>query len=65
MTTVFKGELDDVVTQVREDEQRAAEPKHVAQADLSGDSVPSGTGQYKVLQLDASNNPVWDWVKAH
>jgi len=28
-------------------------------------NLPAGTGQYKVLQLDASDLPVWDWVRAH
>lgn len=27
--------------------------------------LPEGTGQYKVLQLDADDKPVWDWVRAH
>ncbi len=27
--------------------------------------LPSGTGQYKVLQLNGDDEPVWDWVRAH
>ena len=27
--------------------------------------LPAGAGQYKVLQLDALNEPIWDWVRAH
>lgn len=30
-----------------------------------GSSLPAGSGQYKVLQLDALDQPVWDYVKAH
>lgn len=30
-----------------------------------GDSLPAGAGQYKVLQLDADDEPHWDWVRAH
>ena len=29
------------------------------------DPLPDGTGEYKVLQLDANNEPHWDWVRAH
>ncbi len=31
--------------------------------DVSG--LPAGTGQYKVLQLDGSAVPTWDWARAH
>lgn len=27
--------------------------------------IPSGTGRYKVLQLDINDDPTWDWVRAH
>jgi hypothetical protein len=30
-----------------------------------GSGLPDGTGQYKVLQLDADDEPHWDWVRAH
>lgn len=30
-----------------------------------GTGLPEGEGQYKVLQLDAEDNPHWDWVRAH
>ena len=28
-------------------------------------TLPAGTGRYKVLQLDAGDTPIWDWVRAH
>jgi len=34
--------------------------------DLSkGDEFPSGSGQYKVLQLNGADEPAWDYVRAH
>ena len=29
-----------------------------------GDPLPEGVGQYKVLQLDVNDNPLWDYVRA-
>jgi len=31
----------------------------------SGSGLPSGSGQYKVLQLNASNQAVWDYPRGH
>lgn len=28
-----------------------------------GGGLPAGSGQYKVLQLNASNEPIWDYVR--
>lgn len=38
-----------------------------ATVNISGDvdPLPAGTGQYKVLQLDGSNEPIWDYVRMH
>jgi len=31
---------------------------------ITGDSLPEGSGVYKVLQLDEDYNPVWDYLRA-
>ena len=31
----------------------------------TGSALPPGLGQFKVLQLNADNVPIWDWVRAH
>ncbi|MFA5759595.1 MAG: hypothetical protein WC942_09605 [Clostridia bacterium] len=55
---------DDIVTALR---QQSYEHKISSWLIIASSSsaLPAGAGQYKVLQLDGSNDPVWDYVRAH
>ena len=64
------GRTDDnrrVIDRVRESVERQAEPRESGVTDLGGEAteLPAGEGQYKVLQLDENDDPIWDYVRAH